>query len=118
MKMSDIVILIDTHKEGLEIKKFLEETLKEEAKIMDIFSLNGSDKKYKFRVNSPHLKMSTIHSFKGWEARNVIILIPQKVNIDSQIYTSLTRVQENLFILNLNQKYTDFGKNNFNKFDF
>jgi hypothetical protein len=118
MKMSDIVILIDTHKEGLEIKNFLEETLKDEAKIMDIFSLNGSDKKYKFRVNSPHLKMSTIHSFKGWEARNVIILIPQKVNIDSQIYTSLTRVQENLFILNLNQKYTDFGKNNFNKFDF
>lgn len=120
MKISDIVILVDTHKEGIEIRNFLSESFQNKIKIMDIFTSDKSDnrkyKKYKFRINSPYLKMSTIHSFKGWEARNVIILIPEKQNIEHQIYTSLTRVQENLIVFNLNKKYQDFGEKNFEKF--
>ena len=49
--------------------------------IMDIFSIAdgflGRLKKYRFRIDS-HIKMSTIHSFKGWEARNVIIVTLKK----------------------------------------
>ena len=41
-------------------------------------------------------------------------LIP--VQIEHQIYTSLTRVQENLIVFNLNKKYQDFGEKNFEKF--
>ena len=58
--------------------------------------------------------MSTIHSFKGWERRNIIILIPSKINkyFDHRFYTSLTRVQEKLFIINLSEKYKKFSKDN------
>ena len=117
MKISDIAILVDKHKEGIEIRNYIIENFPKKIKVMDIFTLDKSDnrkyKKYKFRISSPFLKMSTIHSFKGWEARNVIILIPDRENVDHQIYTSLTRVQENLFVFNMNKKYQNFGRENF-----
>ena len=117
MKISDIAILVDKHKEGVEIRNYIIENFPKKIKVMDIFTLDKSDnrkyKKYKFRISSPFLKMSTIHSFKGWEARNVIILIPDRENVDHQIYTSLTRVQENLFVFNMNKKYQNFGRENF-----
>ena len=78
-----------------------------------IMYLIKSFKKYKFKINSPQLKMCTIHSFKGWEARNVIIVIPNKNKIDNQIYTSLTRVQENLIVFNMMPRYNKFGSSYF-----
>ena len=70
-------------------------------------------------MDNPGLKMSTIHSFKGWESKNVILLVdidssttlmdldndsdPYIIGLESQalIYTAITRAKENLFILNL-----------------
>ena len=57
--------------------------------------------------------MSTIHSFKGWEARNVIIVTPEKKLIDSSLYAALTRVRENLIVINQNKRYQKFGDENF-----
>ena len=84
---------------------------------MDVFSIGpiGKLKKITFKVNSPYLKMSTIHSFKGWEARNVIIVTPEKKSIDLQLYAALTRVQENLIVFNRNERYAKFGDENFIK---
>ena len=76
-------------------------------------------KKIHFTMDNPGLKMSTIHSFKGWESKNVILLVdidssttlmdldndsdPYIIGLESQalIYTAITRAKENLFILNL-----------------
>ena len=116
MKISDIVILVDKNNEGIEIKNFIQEKLKVND-IMDIFSSTstfiGRLKKTRFRINSPFLKMSTIHSFKGWESRNVIIVTPENKKIDSHLYAALTRVRENLIIVNQNKRYEKFGNENF-----
>jgi len=65
--------------------------------------------------------MSTIHSFKGWEARNVIVITPEKKSIDFHLYAALTRVRENLIVFNQNKRYQKFSKENkenFNQFFF
>ena len=35
--------------------------------------------------------------------------------IDSQLYAALTRVRENLIVINQNKRYQKFGDENFNK---
>ncbi len=73
------------------------------------------EKKRAFTVRNDVLKISTIHSFKGWEAQNIIILIPQNSHTsdDTKIYTAITRTMQNLMVINASQRYWDFG----NKYD-
>lgn len=66
-------------------------------------------------MGDSRLKMSTIHSFKGWELMNVILIIPKKGSgsepeLDSLIYTSLTRTRSNLIVFNRHPKYEEYGK--------
>ena len=81
-----------------------------------------------FTTDCDNLKLSTIHSFKGWEAETVILLlqpemeensvyegyfIQERENTPALIYTALTRAKCNLFILNLgNIKYHNFFQSN------
>ena len=76
------------------------------------------DQKTKSYIEGRKLKMCTIQSFKGWERRNVIMLIPTKVSnfFDNKFYTSLTRVREKIFVVNLSDRYKIFGKENFNQY--
>ncbi len=68
-----------------------------------------------FRMGDSRLKMSTIHSFKGWEVPNVILIIPSSIYGDEElhdnaVYTAITRAKENLIIINANERYREFGK--------
>lgn len=81
-----------------------------------------------FTTDTNDLKLSTIHSFKGWESESVILIIqpemcsndkyegyyiPERKNIPALIYTALTRAKCNLFILNVgNTKYHSFFQTN------
>lgn len=81
-----------------------------------------------FTTDCDCLKMSTIHSFKGWESNTVILLlqaemhdnstydgyyIMERENTPALLYTALTRAKCNLFILNLgNTRYHSFFNNN------
>lgn len=77
-------------------------------------------KRMHFTMDTDFLKLSTIHSYKGWEAKAVIlVLTPPKddnseeaqvhIKDESLIYTAITRAKEKLFILNLgNAKYHSF----------
>lgn len=65
------------------------------------------NKKIHFWYNRGTLKLSTIHSFKGWESNTLfLILEPRyesgdfKLSFDELIYTGLTRSKLNLIILN------------------
>jgi hypothetical protein len=71
-------------------------------------------KKNHFWMKTGTVKLSTIHSFKGWEIDTLIMFIEKE---DSEkefanaelIYTSLTRARRNLIIFNLNNsKYDNF----------
>lgn len=76
-------------------------------------------KKVHFTMEDDVLKLSTIHSYKGWEAQNVIIIlepegdeeycVPANLDTPEIIYTAITRASESLFVINLgNAKYHSF----------
>lgn len=68
-----------------------------------------------FTTATPNLKLSTIQSFKGWEAANVILLICEKdsntLTSPALFYTAITRAKEEICVINIgNQKYHQFFK--------
>ena len=67
------------------------------------------------------VKLSTIHSYKGWESPNIILFfflflserekycVSARENVPELIYTAITRAKENLYIINLgNENYHQF----------
>lgn len=61
-----------------------------------------NNKKYNFWFNSGTIKLSTIHSFKGWESELLFLIIEprQKIAFDELIYTGITRSRSQLIIVN------------------
>ena len=86
--------------------------------------------KVHFTTDINALKFATIQSFKGWESKNIILLIQKEVedirtsqesgfviqrheDMNALLYTAITRARENLFILNLGyEKYHEFFNKN------
>lgn len=74
--------------------------------------------KNRFTMITRNLKLSTIQSFKGWEAPTIICIIQNDAYADDNIisspelvYTGITRAKENLVVINLGQnKYHQFFK--------
>ena len=62
-------------------------------------------KKAHFYMHPGYMKISTIHSFKGWESNMVILIIDKYVSsyqsLDEIIYTGITRCKEHLYIINM-----------------
>lgn len=67
-----------------------------------------------FTTDCDSIKISTIHSFKGWESDTVILILPNKNDVSSPlslgegegkwneaalVYTAITRAKRNLFII-------------------
>ena len=73
------------------------------------------NKKNHFWMNTGTMKLSTIHSFKGWEIHSLFLLIEKMENQNEfmkseLIYTGLTRARVNLFVFNLgnDKRYDSF----------
>lgn len=78
------------------------------------------NKKLHFTMDTEQLKVSSIHSYKGWDADNVILIIQPDDDLDDfgesavmgrpeLIYTAITRAKQNLFVLNMgNARFDDF----------
>jgi Nuclease-related domain/AAA domain/UvrD-like helicase C-terminal domain len=71
--------------------------------------------KIAFQMNRGTIKMSTIHSFKGWEAEHVFLVLENYRGKDAQetdeeiIYTGITRSKNKLLFLNNHYtKYKQF----------
>lgn len=70
-----------------------------------------SNKKYGFNLNSGVLKISTIHSFKGYESPTVFLIVNDIDNAEL-VYVGLTRATFNLVVfVNKNSKYSNFFEN-------
>ena len=73
-------------------------------------------RKNHFYMKTGTVKLSTIHSFKGWEIDTLFLFIEKEEDEKEfakaeLIYTGLTRARKNLIIFNLgNRKYDDFFK--------
>jgi hypothetical protein len=72
----------------------------------DIFSKFKRAKKLNFTIVPDHIRVSTIHSYKGFEAENVFLLIENDDIKPEVLYTAITRSSKNLFIYDLTE-----GKN-------
>ena len=79
------------------------------------------NKRIHFSMETDGIKLSTIHSYKGWEAPNIILFLEPELserekycvstreNVPELIYTAITRAKENLYIINLgNENYHQF----------
>ena len=118
--LSDIAVLVENHKEGAYLKSFLKKKYDNDFEITDIFSEDekiSRQKKLLFGYSASRSKkkllMCTINSFKGWEAKDLIILIPNKSEkyiskLNYLIYTGITRVKDNLVVINNNPYYEKF----------
>lgn len=54
-------------------------------------------KKYAFNLNSGVMKLSTTHSFKGFESPTVVLLVSARDSAEL-VYTGLTRARENIVV--------------------
>ncbi|MFV0157114.1 AAA family ATPase [Empedobacter falsenii] len=99
---NEIITFFSKHKE--EISEF-KQTFNP-SKMFNILKLIRDNKKVNFYLNSGTIKLSTIHSFKGWECKNVFLIIENlnSENFEELIYTGITRCKENLFIINFGNK--------------
>lgn len=95
--------------------------------MMDLKAVRRVSKVH-FTTDIDSIKLSTIPSFKGWEAKTIVLIIQKEVediqdsdeegyilqmhgNINALLYTGITRARENLFIFNLgNETYHNFFK--------
>lgn len=69
-------------------------------------------KKTGFWLNAGMMKLSTVHSFKGWEIHTLFLLIDDK-STNELVYTGITRARQNIVIINLgNSQFADFFKRN------
>ena len=114
---SDTVILLPDKTFGLECVKYFESI--KNMKVNHVFE-NEDEKRYhkqkkSFWMGDSRIKISTIHSFKGWEVLNVIFFIPENFYggdevYDRVVYTAMTRTRQNLIVINAHKRYYEFGE--------
>lgn len=113
-KPSEIVILLPKNHMGTELVEFFHNY---DISCNHVFLTRPGSRWRNKKISSitdERLKISTIHQFKGWESPNVILLIPEHwngghKNLDSVVYTAMTRTLKNLIVLNCNDRYRRFG---------
>lgn len=67
-----------------------------------------SNKKYGFNLNSGVMKLSTVHSFKGYESPTICLLVGCRDSVE-MVYTGLTRARENIVVfVHEKSPYRDF----------
>lgn len=66
-----------------------------------------NNKKIHFHMNSGTVKVSTIHSFKGWESETIFLILENfnfQMTFDEILYTGITRSRANLILINYGNK--------------
>jgi superfamily I DNA/RNA helicase len=86
----------------------LEQVYPQYRQLTKSLKLVRDNKKHHFWYDRGTLKLSTIHSFKGWEANTLFLILEEQFNEGSDfltsfeelIYTAITRSKTNLIVLN------------------
>ncbi|MBR5675691.1 MAG: hypothetical protein IKX14_04550, partial [Neisseriaceae bacterium] len=55
-------------------------------------------------LNAGMIKLSTVHSFKGWEIHTLFLLIDEKSTLE-RIYTGITRAMQNIILINIGNSH-------------
>ena len=109
---SDVVVLVTSHKEGLDLVAQLEPQFGPISHVFGDTDEESRTRKHAFWMGTGGLKMSTIHSFKGWELDNVVLIWPPgeygrapRAERDALFYTALSRGMRNLVVVNADRSY-------------
>ncbi len=103
------------------LKKKYEKEEKFKSSLQDALERVRRSKKFNFWMNPGTIKISTIHSFKGWEIDTLFLIIPnnlieKNISLDELVYTGITRARRNLYVINLgNYKYHKFFNKELNQ---
>lgn len=104
-KLSDFINYLDHYKQDL--NHFKNEFRPE--KQFNNLKIIRNNKKIHFFMNSGTVKISTIHSFKGWESETVFLILEDcnfQRTFDEILYTGITRTRANFILINCgNQEY-------------
>lgn len=106
----------ESHKERT-LCSFPSSEVTEHPKYSKSYDKISSAKKMGFNLNSGVMKLSSTHSFKGFESPFIFLLIN---NNDSpeMVFTGLTRAKENLItLLERNSPYLDFFSKHLNRLE-
>lgn len=77
----------------------------------------STSKKKRFNLNSGVMKLSSTHSFKGFESPLIFLLVNNNDSAE-MVFTGLTRSKENLVVyLEANSPYLDFFSKHLNKIE-
>lgn len=94
LSMSDVTLLVGSQAAGLEVLSYLDQ---KGVKYIDTFGLarDSRRKKLAFFMGDARVKVTTIYSFKGWEARAIIVRVDRAKNERdlALLYTGLTRLK-------------------------
>lgn len=75
------------------------------AVFADNYKYIRDNKKFNFWMNTGNIKISSIHSFKGWESDTVFLILQKHFDGDPTfnelLYTGITRTRSNLVVINL-----------------
>jgi hypothetical protein len=92
---SDITLLVQDHKFGLQCVELLERSNVKTAHVFGKDRIEQRHRKLGFFMGDARVKATTIHSFKGWESRCMIIHI-SRANLPEDlatIYVALSRLK-------------------------
>lgn len=93
--MFDIIFLTTKQQFGIYIANDLRQ---KGIKVTDTFGGDSHRKKVHFFMNSQTIKITTLHSFKGWESRAIVIYINEHIakSFLPLVYTGLTKLKQHL----------------------
>jgi hypothetical protein len=125
---TDVVILVHSHKFGWElVERFNAAGIRVNHVFEDPRDEDRKRNKRSFWMGDSRLKMSTVHSFKGWELANVILIVPPEPEFEggseqnqaALAYTALTRMVRQpermerpgcLIVLNCSPRFQEYGR--------
>jgi hypothetical protein len=117
LAIPDITFLTDSQEFGLQV---VGELGKQGVKAVHTFSKDNKESrrmKMGFYMGDSRIKATTLHSFKGWETRALVIFIGAFCSQDklALIYTGLTRIKRHakgsyLTIVSCSQELHEYGK--------
>lgn len=93
---SQIAMLVPTHNMGMGLEQQLKQADVPHCSVCAETMEKSQKRKYAFWPLDPRLKVSTVHSFKGWEADVVIVLMercPPKAEDRAALHVALTRTR-------------------------
>lgn len=98
LSVSDITLLAPSQELGRDCVRLLEEAGIKSKHIFDTDPRRSRSQKLTFFMGDARIKACTIHSFKGWETRSLVVLLPYARSVKDRalLYVAMTRLKRHI----------------------